>query len=184
MSSLFLLLNASIVCGVVAGLFVWFFRSKMLLLVTLVAPIVMSYSFRHIILVQQLTEAYITCLLYGAFGIVIGVMYADYKRSLMLLKRLPVVAALGRVSLICSCLYLLAFYGYQILLENPLVSFVLSFSKEGSMLKTGVSYLSGGETSYAYIGMVVSIGLIAFGKYKKQLSQKALSWNKQVKISE
>jgi hypothetical protein len=77
---LFLLLNASVVWAVVAGLLTWALRSKLLVLVVLIAPYIIGSSFRHVAGMPELVGMYSTSLIYGAPGLIFGMLYADYQR--------------------------------------------------------------------------------------------------------
>jgi hypothetical protein len=74
----FLFLNASILWGVLAGLLTWLLRFKTLVLVLLLAPLVIGSTFRHIAGMPELIGFYGTSLLYGAPGIIAGMLYADW----------------------------------------------------------------------------------------------------------
>ena len=184
MSWFFLLLNASVVWSVIAGLLVWLLRSKTLLLVVLVAPVVIAYSFQEVAGVPELMEAYITSLLYGFPGVVIGTLYADYRRTMALLAKISALSMLGRAGVTFSSLYLLSYYGHKIIFDNPLVATMLSFMEGGNMVKSWVSHIDETNAMTAYIGIALSIGLILFGKYKKRITDTQLPKPKEINHNE
>jgi len=181
MSWIFLLLNASVVWAVIAGIMVWLLRSKTLMLVVLIAPIVIAHSFQEIAGVAKLVEAYIMSLAYGCPGVIIGTLYADYRRIMTLLAKMSALSMLGRAGVTFSLLYLLSYYGHRIIFDNPLVATMLNFIEGGNTVKSWVSQIDEANITTAYIGIALSIGLILFGKYKNRLVHTRLAEPKEIK---
>ncbi|MCU7880006.1 MAG: hypothetical protein KZQ66_03650 [Candidatus Thiodiazotropha sp. (ex Lucinoma aequizonata)] len=184
MSWIFLLLNASVVWAVIAGLLVWLLRSKTLLLVLLIAPVVIAYSFQEVAGVAELVKIYITSLVYGCPGVIIGTLYADYRRTMALLVKMSALSMLGRAGVTFSSVYLLSYYGHRIIFDNPLVATMLNFIEGGNTVKSWVSQIDETNVTTAYVGIALSIGLILFGKYKYRLAHTQLAEPKEIKNNE
>lgn len=136
---LFLLLNASVVWAVIAGLLTWLFRSKLFVLVVLIAPYIIGSAFRDTPGMQELLGMYSTSLIYGAPGIIFGALYADYQRLKQVLARASKLAFLARGGIALSSVYLLGFFGQKIIFENPAVKFILGFIEGGQRAQELVS---------------------------------------------
>ena len=85
---IFLLVNASVIWGVVACALTWLMRSKLFVLVILIAPMVIATTFIKTPGVSNALGWYITSLVYGIPGIIIGVLYADYVRTKAYFQRI------------------------------------------------------------------------------------------------
>ncbi|MFK7875010.1 MAG: hypothetical protein AB8B71_04415 [Paracoccaceae bacterium] len=162
---IFLLLNASVVWAVIAGLLTWVMRSKLFVLVVMIAPYIIGSTFREIPGMQSLMGMYSTSVIYGAPGIVFGMLYADYQRVKQYLVRTSKLAFLARGGIALSSVYLLGYFGQQILSENPAVKFFLGFINGGARAQELISQVdsSGAMTSAAVI--VGSFGLLGVTHY-------------------
>jgi hypothetical protein len=136
---LFLLLNASVVWAVIAGLLTWLMRSKLFVLVVLIAPYIVGSAFSGTPGMQELLGMYSTSLIYGAPGIIFGMLYADYQRLKQYLARTSKLAFLARGGIALSSVYLLGYFGQKILFENPAVQFFLGFIDGGRRAQELVS---------------------------------------------
>lgn len=151
---LFLLLNASVVWAVLAGLLTWVMRSKLFVLVVMIAPYIIGSAFRDTPGMQGLLGMYSTSLIYGAPGIIFGMLYADYQRVKQYLARTSKLAFLARGGIALSSVYLLGYFGQKILFENPAVKFFLGFIDGGDRAQDLISQVDrdGALTSGVVIG--------------------------------
>ena len=167
MSDLFLLLiNASILWGVVAGLLTWLLRFKTLVLVLLLAPFVIGSTFRNVAGMPELIGFYGTSLLYGTPGIVAGMLYADYQRTKAYLARVSKTSFLARGCIALSSLYLLGYFGQKIIFENPMVEFALGFIKGGNRAKDIAQQVDYDGALKAGGVIVASAAILAFNSFR------------------
>lgn len=136
---LFLLLNASVVWAVVAGILTWLMRSKLFVLVMLIAPYIIGSAFRDTPGMQNLLGMYSTSLIYGAPGIIFGMLYADYQRVKQYFARTSKLAFMARGGIALSSVYLLGYFGQKIIFENPAIQFFLGFIDGGKRAQELVS---------------------------------------------
>jgi hypothetical protein len=155
---LFLLLNASVVWAVIAGLLTWLMRSKLFVLVLLIAPYIIGSAFRGTPGMQELLGMYSTSLIYGAPGIIFGMLYADYQRLKQYLARASKLAFLARGGIAFSSVYLLGYFGQKIIFENPAVQFFLGFIDGGERVQELVSRV---DQDGAITSLVVIAGSFA-----------------------
>ena len=165
-ATIFLLINASILWGVVAGLLTWLLRFKTLVLVLLLAPLVIGSTFRQIAGMPELIGFYGTSLMYGAPGIVFGMLYADYQRTKAYLAKVSKTSFLARGGIGLSSIYLLGYFGQRIIFENPMVEFALGFVRGGeraSELARQVDY----NGALAAAGTIAACaGVLAFNRFR------------------
>lgn len=107
-----------------------------LLVPFLVAPTVSSIAGMN-----ELIGFYGTSLLYGSPGIVAGMIYADYQRAKTLFQRVSKVGFLARGGLTMSALYLLTYFGSNLIMKNQMVRFVLQFVEGGSQTTKILSFV-------------------------------------------
>ena len=162
---LFLLLNASVVWGVVAGLATWGMRSKLFVLVLLIAPYIIGSAFSHTPGMQHLLEMYSTTIIYGSPGIIFGMLYADYQRVKQYLARASKLAFLARGGIALSSIYLLGYFGQQIIFENPAVSFFLGFIEGGERAKQLVSQVDQSGAMTAAVVIAGSFALLGLSRF-------------------
>ena len=180
----FLLLNASIVWAVLGGLLMWLLRMKALVALILLAPFVIGSSFRHVAGMPELIGLYGTSLLYGAPGLVLGVLYADYQRAKAYFSRVSKSSFLARGGIALSSVYIIGFYGQKIIFENPMVQFLLGFSGEGRRVQELVSQLDSDGVIQAGACIALCFGVLAFNRMREsRAEQKALEARKDVETS-
>lgn len=167
-SIFFLILNASIVWAVLAGSLMWMLRSKLLVLAVLLAPYVIGSTFQHIAGMPQLIGFYGTSMLYGALGIVFGILYADYERAKSYFQRASKTSFLARGGIALSSMYLVSYFGQKIIFNNPMVEFALGYIDGGTRAKEIVSQVDYGGAMTAGICIAGSFGLLAFNKFREQ----------------
>jgi len=170
----FLLLNASVVWAVVAGLLTWVMRSKLFVLVVMIAPYIIGSAFRETPGMQGLMGMYSTSLIYGAPGIIFGMLYADYQRVKQYLARTSKLAFLARGGIALSSVYLLGYFGQKILFENPAVKFFLGFVDGGARAQELISQVdqSGAMTSAVVIaGSFGLLGVTRFIEHRAALKE-------------
>lgn len=172
-SIFFLLLNASIVWAVVAGGLMWLLRSKLLVLAILLAPYVIGSSFQHIAGMPQLIGFYGTSMLYGALGLVFGILFADYHRTLRYFQRASKSAFVARGGIALSSMYLLSYFGQKIIFNNPMVEFALGYIDGGARAKEIASQVDYDGAVTAGICIAGSFGVLAFNKFREQKALKA-----------
>lgn len=163
----FLFLNASILWGVIAGLLTWLLRFKTLVLVLLLAPFVIGSTFRHISGMPELIGFYSTSLLYGAPGIIAGMLYADYQRVKAYMARVSKTSFLARGGIGLSSVYLLGYFGQKIIFENPMVELALGYIKGGDRAKQIASQVDYDGAITAAGVIVACVGVLAFNKYRE-----------------
>lgn len=171
---LFLLLNASVVWAVIAGGLTWLMRSKLFVLVVLIAPYIIGSAFRDIPGMQGLLGMYSTSLIYGAPGIIFGMLYADYQRVKQYLARTSKLAFVARGGIALSSVYLLGYFGQKIIFENPAVQFFLGFIDGGDRAQELVSQVDrdGAVTSALVIaGSFALLGLTRVWEHRKALKE-------------
>lgn len=174
-STIFLILNASIVWAVLAGGMMWFLRSKLLVLAILLAPYVIGSTFQHIAGMPQLIGFYGTSMLYGALGIVFGILYADYERAKRYFMRASKSSFVARGGIALSSLYLVSYFGQKIIFNNPMVEFALGYIDGGSRAKEIVSGVDYDGAMTAGICIAGSFGVLAFNKFREQKALKTAS---------
>lgn len=161
---LFLLLNASVVWAVIAGLLTWLMRSKLFVLVVLIAPYIIGSAFRDTPGMQGLLGAYSTSLICGAPGIIFGMLYADYQRVKQYLARTSKLAFLARGGIALSSVYLLGFFGQKIIFENPAIQFFLGFIDGGDRAQELVSQVDQGGAITSALVIAGSFGLLGINR--------------------
>ncbi len=165
---IFLLLNASVVWAVLAGLLTWFLRSKLLVLVLMIAPYIIGSSFRGTPGMPELVGMYSTSLIYGAPGIIFGMLYADYQRVKSYFAKASKAAFIARGGIALSSVYLLGYFGQRIIFGNPAVQFFLGFIDGGNRAQELVSRVdSDGAISSALV-IAASFGVLGFTRWKQQ----------------
>ena len=140
-NTFFLLLNASVICGVVCGLMTWLLRVKAIVILLLLVPFLAAPSLGQIAGMDELIGFYGTSLLYGSPGIIVGMLYADYMRAKSLFQRVSKISFLARGGLAMSAIYLLTYVGSNMLLKNPMVKFVLQFIEGGNQAQKLLSFV-------------------------------------------
>lgn len=169
----FLLINASLLWAAIAGLLTWLLRFKTLTLVLLLAPFVIGSTFRNIAGMPELIDFYGTSLMYGAPGIILGMLYADYQRTKAYFARVSKTSFLARGGIGLSSVYLLGYFGQKIIFDNPMVEFALGYIKGGDRAKelaTQVDY----DGALTAIGVIVACaGVLAFNTYRAHRTAQA-----------
>jgi hypothetical protein len=165
---IFLLLNASVVWAVIAGLLTWILRAKLLVLVVLIAPYIIGSSFRHVAGMPELVGMYSTSLIYGAPGLIFGMLYADYQRVKMYFARTSKLAFMARGGIALSSVYLLGYFGQQIIFDNPGVRFILGFIDGGQRAQELVSQVDRSGAFTAGITILASFGLLGFERWREE----------------
>jgi hypothetical protein len=168
---LFLLLNASVVWAVIAGLLTWLLRSKLFVLVLLLAPYIMGSAFRDVAGMQGLLGMYSTSLIYGSPGFIFGMLYADYQRVKRYFARASKSSFIARGAIALSSVYLLGYFGQKIIFDNPAIQFFLGFIEGGRRAQELISQVGydGAVTSGGVIA--ASFGLLAFNRWREQRAQ-------------
>lgn len=164
----FLLLNASVVWAVVAGLLTWLLRSKLLVIVIMLAPYIVGSSFRSTPGMPELIGMYSTSLLYGAPGIIFGMLYADYQRVKRYLARVSKSSFLARGGIALSSVYLLGYFGQRIIFENPAVQFFLGFIDGGRRAQELVSHVDYDGAVTSGVVIAASFAVLAFNGWREQ----------------
>ena len=164
----FLLLNASVVWAVVAGLLTWALRSKLLVLVLMLAPYIIGSSFRSTPGMPELIGMYSTSLMYGSPGIIFGMLYADYQRVKRYLTRVSKSSFLARGGIALSSVYLLGYFGQRIIFENPAVQFFLGFIDGGRRAQELVSSVDYDGAVTSGVVIAASFAVLAFNGWREQ----------------
>jgi hypothetical protein len=164
----FLLLNASVVWAVVAGLLTWVLRSKLLVLVIMIAPYIIGSSFRSTPGMAELIGMYSTSLIYGAPGIIFGMLYADYQRVKSYFTRVSKSSFLARGGIALSSVYLLGYFGQRIIFGNPAVQFFLGFIDGGERAQELVSRVDYDGAVTSGVVIASSFGVLAFNGWRQQ----------------
>jgi hypothetical protein len=166
-SPLFLFVNASVVWFVVAAAMMKILRLKSLVLVLIIAPFVIGSTFRHVAGMPQLIGFYGTSMLYGAVGIIGGMLYVEYAKAKAYFQRASKTSFVARGMVALSSVYLLSFFAQKIIAQNPMVEFALSWIDGGEQAKEllAIADHDGAYTAGACI--VGGIGVIAFNKYRE-----------------
>lgn len=162
---LFLLLNASVVWAVIAGLLTWLLRSKLFVLVLLLAPYIIGSTFRDVAGMQGLLGMYSTSLIYGSPGFIFGMLYADYQRVKAYLARSSKLVFIARGGIALSSVYLLGYFGQQIIFGNPAVQFFLGFIDGGDRAQELVSQVDQGGAITSAVVIAGSFGLLSVTRY-------------------
>lgn len=174
-NTVFLFINASIVWAVIAGGLMWLCRSKLLVLAILLAPYVIGSTFQHIAGMPQLIGFYGTSMLYGALGIVFGILYADYQRTVRYFQRASKTSFLARGGIALSSMYLVSYFGQKIIFNNPMVEFALGYIDGGRRAKEIASQVDYDGAVTAGVCILGSFGVLAFNKFREQKALKAES---------
>lgn len=166
-SHLFLFLNASVVWFVVAALMMKFLRLKSLVLVLIIAPFIIGSTFRNVAGMPQLIGFYGTSILYGAIGIIGGMLYVEYAKAKAYFQRASKTSFLARGMVALSSLYLLSFFAQKIIVQNPMVEFALSWIDGGERAKDlfAIADYDGAYTAGACI--LGGICVLAFNRYRE-----------------
>lgn len=169
----FLILNATVVWGVVAGGVMWITRSKLLVLALMLAPYVIGSAFRHVAGMPELIGFYLSSMLYGAVGIVVGVLYADYQRAKLYFQKSSKASFVARGGIALSSVYLIGYFGHKIIFENPMVEFALGYIDGGQRAKELVEQVDYDGAMTAGLCILGSFGVLAFNKHREK--QKAVN---------
>ena len=164
-STLFLLLNASVVWFVVAAVLMKLCRLKSFVLVIIIAPFIIGSTFRHIAGMPQLIGFYGTSILYGSLGIVLGIVYVDYARVKARFQKASKISFVARGIIAFSSLYLLSFFGQKIIVNNPMVQFALSWIDGGEKATELLSQVDYNGALTAGAGIVGGFSIIALSRY-------------------
>ena len=162
-----LVVSSSAIFGIGAGILTWLLRFKTLVLVLLLAPLVIGPTFRHIAGMPELIGFYGTSLLYGAPGIVAGMLYVDYQRTKAYFARVSKNSFLARGGIGLPSVYLLGYFGQKIIFENPMVELVLGYIKGGDRAKEIVSQVDYDGALTAGGVIVACAGVLAFNKFRE-----------------
>lgn len=162
----FLLFNASVAWGAIAGLLTWLLRFKALVLVLLLAPIVIGSTFRHIAGMPELMGFYGTSLLYGIPGILAGMLYADYHRTKAFFAKVSKTSFVARGGIGLSSVYLLGYFGQKIIFENPMVEFALGYINGGDRAKELVEQVDYDGAITAGVAILGCSAVLAFNTYR------------------
>lgn len=164
-SHLFLFLNASVVWFVVAAVMMKFLRLKSLVLVLIIAPFVIGSTFRNVAGMPQLIGFYGTSIIYGAIGIIGGMLYVEYAKAKAYFQRASKTSFIARGMVALSSVYLLSFFAQKIILQNPMVEFALSWIDGGERAK---ELLAIPDNSGAYTAGACILGgicVLVFNRY-------------------
>lgn len=167
----FLVLNASVVWAVVGGGLMWFVRMKSLVALILIAPFIIAPAFAHLGGVGEALSFYSTSLLYGLPGLIVGVLYADYQRVKQYFARSSKLAFLARGGMALSAVYIVGYFGQRIIMDNPMVQFVLGFVNGGDRVQELVDKLDSQGVVQAAICFAGSVSLLAFSRYREERSK-------------
>lgn len=166
-SHLFLFLNASVVWFVVAAVLMKLFRLKSLVLVLIIAPFVVGSTFQSVAGMPQLIGFYGTSILYGAVGIVGGILYIEYAKAKAYLQRASKTSFLARGMIALSSLYLLSFFAQKIIVQNPMVELALRWIDGGEQARELLSIVDYEGAYTAGTCIVGGIGVLLFNKYRE-----------------
>jgi hypothetical protein len=161
----FLLINASVVWAVIAGLLTWLMRSKLFVLVVMLAPYIIGSAFRETAGMQDLLGMYSTSLIYGAPGIIFGMLYADYQRVKQYFAKTSKLAFLARGGIALSSVYLLGYFGQKILFENPAVKFFLGFIDGGNRAQELISQVDQDGALTSAVVIAGSFGILGITRF-------------------
>ncbi len=167
----FLVLNASVVWAVIGGGLMWFVRMKSLVALILIAPFIITPAFQHLSGVGEVLGFYSTSLLYGLPGLIVGVLYADYQRVKQYFARSSKLAFLARGGMALSAVYIVGYFGQRIIMDNPMVQFVLGFVNGGDRVQELVDKLDSQGVVQAAICFAGSVSLLAFSRYREERSK-------------
>ena len=169
---IFLFVNASVIWGIMAWGLMRLCRIKLLVLAILLAPYIIASGFRNIAGMPELIGFYGTSILYGSVGIVAGVIYADYQRTMQYFANASKTSFLARGGIALSSLYLLTYFGQKIIFENPTVQFALRFIDGGQHAKELVSQVDYDGAVWAVVCIAGSFGVLSFNKYRERKNAK------------
>ncbi|MBL4745896.1 MAG: hypothetical protein JKY08_05975 [Flavobacteriaceae bacterium] len=172
-SIFFLILNATIVWAGLAWALMYMCRSKLLVLAILLAPFVIGSAFQNIAGIPQLLGFYGTSLLYGAFGIIFGVLYADYTRAKQYFQRVSKSSFVARGGIALSSMYLVSYFGQKIIFDNPMVEFLLGFIDGGSQAKDLAQQVDYDGAVTSAVTIAGGFAVLAFNKYREDKKAKA-----------
>jgi len=140
-------------------------RLKSLVLVLIIAPFVIGSTFRDVAGMPELIGFYGTSILYGALGIVGGILYMEYAKAKAYFKRASKTSFFARGAIALSSLYLLSYFAQSIILNIPMVQFALNWIEGGDEAKDLLNHVSIDGVYYASGGIIVGISILAFNKY-------------------
>lgn len=163
----FLILNATIVWAGLAWALMYICRSKLLVLAILLAPFVIGSAFQGIAGMPQLLGFYGTSLLYGAFGIIFGVLYADYTRAKQYFQRVSKSSFVARGGIALSSMYLISYFGQKIIFDNPMVEFALGFIDGGDRAKDLAQQVDYDGAIASAVTIAGGFAVLAFNKYRE-----------------
>lgn len=169
-SHLFLFLNASIVWFVISAILMKVCRLKSLVIVLLIAPYVIGSTFRHIAGMPQLIGFYGTSMIYGALGIVGGMLYVEYARAKAYLQKASKFAFVARGAVALSSIYLLSFFAQRIVASNPMVQLLLNWIEGGDRAREILSQTNYDGAMIAGAGIVAGSGTLAVLRYREHRS--------------
>ena len=169
---IFLFVNSSVIWGIIAWGLMRLCRIKLLVLAILLAPYIIAAPFRNIAGMFELIGFYGTSILYGSFGIVAGIMYADYQRAKQYFAKAAKTSFLARGGIALSSLYLITYFGQKIVFNNPMVQFALRFMDGGQQARELVSQVDYDGAVWAVVCIMGSFGVLSFNKYRERKNLK------------
>jgi len=161
----FLFLNSSVVWFVISAVLMKVLRLKSLVLVLIIAPFVICSTLRDVAGMPELIGFYGTSILYGALGIVGGILYMEYAKAKAYFKRASKTSFIARSAIALSSLYLLSYFAQSIILNNPMVQFALNWIEGGDEATKLLNHVSIDGVYYASGGIVAGISVLAINKY-------------------
>jgi len=163
--AVFLLLNSSVVWFVISAVLMKVLRLKSLVLVLIIAPFVIGSTFRDVAGMPELIGFYGTSILYGALGIMGGILYTEYAKANAYFKRASKTSFLARGAIALSSLYLLSYFAQSIILRNPMVQFALNWIDGGDEAVEFLNHVSNDGVYYASGGIITGISILVINKY-------------------
>ncbi len=172
-SNLFLFLNASVVWFVVAAVLMKVCRLKSLVLVLIIAPFVIGSTFRNVAGMPQLIGFYGTSILYGAVGIVGGILYVEYAKAKAYFQRASKTSFIARGMIALSSIYLLSFFAHKVIAQNPMVELALNWIDGGEQAKQLLQVVDYDGAYTAGACILGGIGILALNRYRDYRSTHA-----------
>lgn len=162
-----LFINATVFHFVLSWFLIRVFHLRILTIILLLSPLVIGTTFRNIAGMPELISFYGKSLLYGAPGIIAGMLYADYHRTKAYFARVYKTSFLARGGIGLSSIYLLGYFGQKIIFENPMVELALSFIQGGDRAKEIVSQVDREGALTAGAVIVACLGVLGFNKLRE-----------------
>ena len=171
-SLLFLILNSSVISGIVAFVLTKLLRSKVLVALIALSPYIIAPALQLDDDFEPYEALYRKVLFYGMPGIALGMLYADYKNLLKAIQKFSVTALMARAGILVSSLYLVSYYTHQFIVNHPAIQWLNQFFGFNRRSLNFWDALPANSLTYAWWGLAGALTLLMADKLYSFLQQR------------